>query len=244
MDGREDQIVLVLQRHARLVARWRPADRASVRSETARGSDSPRRSARAAARSCIRTARVVVDWLRAAAHTRAGRVETRPASRAARPALARVTFHQRRPSLRPAAACGIAPAPRSGAARSPWRRARLPAPAGPTPGSNCSTRKPATRSRGFSTQRSIASMSLTWAGVEEFEPAELDEGNVAARQLDFERPRMARGAEQHRLLLERHAALASAEHLFDHIARLVGFIAHRHQLRLGRRLAARSTGSW
>src|SRR3954469_14540830 len=43
-----------------------------------------------------------------------------------------------------------------------WSRRRC-ADAGPMPGIRCINRKPATRSRGFSTKRSSASMSLMWA---------------------------------------------------------------------------------
>ena len=49
MDGRQDQIVLVAQRHAGTDRSSHPADRASARSESARGTDSPLRSAQAAA---------------------------------------------------------------------------------------------------------------------------------------------------------------------------------------------------
>ena len=49
---------------------------------------------------------------------------------------------------------------------------------------------------------------LDVGGIEKLEPAELDEGNVAPGQLDFELAAVVRGAEQHRLLLERNAGLA------------------------------------
>jgi hypothetical protein len=43
-------------------------------------------------------------------------------------------------------------------------------------------------------------------------------------------------AEQHRLLLQNNARLAMLQHAIDHIARLISFITHQHQLRLlGRR---------
>ena len=48
---------------------------------------------------------------------------------------------------------------------------------------------------------------LDVGGVEEFQPAELDEGNVAAGQFDFQRAAVAGGAEQHRLLLQQRAGL-------------------------------------
>ena len=59
---------------------------------------------------------------------------------------------------------------------------------GPMPGRSCSTRKPGdavARVLGEAQQRQHV---LDVRGVEEFQPAELDEGNVAPRQLDLERP--------------------------------------------------------
>ena len=44
-----------------------------------------------------------------------------------------------------------------------------------------------------------------------------------------------RGAKQHRLLLQRDAGLALLQHLLDDVARLVGLVADRHQLRPLRR---------
>ena len=61
--------------------------------------------------------------------------------------------------------------------------------------------------------------------VEEFEAAEFDERNVAAGQLDLQRAAVMRGAEQHRLLLQRRADLAVLQHPLDDVARLVGLVA-------------------
>ena len=52
---------------------------------------------------------------------------------------------------------------------------------------------------------------LHMRGVEEFEAAELDEGDVAPRQLQFERGAVMGGAKQHRLRFERSARLAVGE---------------------------------
>ena len=73
---------------------------------------------------------------------------------------------------------------------------------------------------------------LDMRGVEEFQPAELDEGDVAAGQLDFERAGMRGGAEQHRLVLEQRALLAIGQHLLDDVAGLVGLVVHGDELRL------------
>ena len=70
---------------------------------------------------------------------------------------------------------------------------------GPTPGSSWATRKPATRSRGFSAQRRSATRVLDMRGVEKLQPAELHERDVAASELEFERGAVVGGAKQHRL---------------------------------------------
>ena len=67
---------------------------------------------------------------------------------------------------------------------------------------------------------------LDVGGVEEFQAAELHEGNVAPGQLDLQRAAVAGGAEQHRLLLQQRAALAVFQHALDDVARLVGLVAH------------------
>ena len=67
---------------------------------------------------------------------------------------------------------------------------------------------------------------------EELQPAELHERDVAASQFDLQPDAVLRGAEQHRLRLEPEPVLASRQHLFDDIARLIGVVAHRHQRRL------------
>ena len=64
----------------------------------------------------------------------------------------------------------------SGRRRPPCNRAPVCAEAGPTPGIRCISRKPATRSRGFSTNRSSASMSLMCAASRNFRPPNLTNG--------------------------------------------------------------------
>ena len=230
MDGREDQIVLVEQRHAGLVAGGvRRIERQFGQEPLARriaGGDLLELHEIGAARG-----RILVDALE---------MRLVPEPRAldlGRPADCRARRRCDSVSTKP---CQSSPA-RGGGGSVGKRRDRIGASAmrsstrcadaGPTPGSSCSTRKPATRSRGFSAKRSSASMSLTCAAVEEFQPAELDEGNVAAGQLDLQRAAVMRGAEQHRLLLQRRARLAVLQHALDDVARLVGLVAHGDQLR-------------
>ena len=52
-------------------------------------------------------------------------------------------------------------------------------------------------------------------GLEELQPAELHERDVAPRELDLERPRVVRGAEQHRLLAQLHSGLAIRQDALD-----------------------------
>ena len=75
--------------------------------------------------------------------------------------------------------------------------------------------------------------------IEELEPAVLDERDVAPGQLDLELAAVMGGAEEHRLLLQRHACLAVGEHPLDHVARLVGLVGDHHQRRLVAGLALR-----
>jgi hypothetical protein len=73
--------------------------------------------------------------------------------------------------------------------------------AGPMPGTSCVTRKPATRSRGFSAKRSTASTSFTWAASRNFSPPNFTNGMLRRVNLEFKRVGMMRGAEQHGLRL-------------------------------------------
>src|SRR5262249_54507572 len=68
--------------------------------------------------------------------------------------------------------------------------------------------------------------------VRSFEEAKapvLDEGNAASAQLELERIAMMRRAEQHCLLLERHAGLAVLEDASDHVIDLQEFVRRRDQ---------------
>ena len=59
---------------------------------------------------------------------------------------------------------------------------------------------------------------LDMGGVEEFQAAELDERDVAAGELDLQRPAVVRGAEQHRLRLQQRAGLALLQDLLADIS--------------------------
>ena len=80
--------------------------------------------------------------------------------------------------------------------------------------------------------------------VEELQPAELDEGDVAPGELDLQRSRVVRGAEEHRLLLQRHPGLAVLQHLFDHVVGLAGVVEHGgdHRLAAGGALGPQVLG--
>ena len=96
MDGREDQIVLVEQRRAGLVAGGVRRIERELGQEALARADSSRRSARAAARSACAHRRVVVDALADAARTSGAPARARPASR--RPRRAAAEQRRRRPA--------------------------------------------------------------------------------------------------------------------------------------------------
>ena len=67
--------------------------------------------------------------------------------------------------------------------------------------------------------------------IEEFEPAELHERNVAAGEFHFERSAMVRGAKQDRLLFQRGAAFAVLQHARDDVVSLAVLVANADKLR-------------
>ena len=175
MDGREDQIVLVEMRRAgwSLVA----SGGSSVsRSGSARARDSRRRSARAAQVGAAHASRPR-GCARDAARTSGGRARDRQASRGLGAQTRRTTSTKPGQSPRPAAArWNAVEAHRRDRASLPSPRSPAPAVDGPMPGRSCSTRKPATRSRGFSAKRSTASTSLTCAASRNFRPPNFTNG--------------------------------------------------------------------
>ncbi len=69
--------------------------------------------------------------------------------------------------------------------------------------------------------------------LQEFQPAELHERDVAPRQFELQRRAVRAGAKQHRLLLQAQAFLAPGQGLVGHAAGLVELVGHGHQLRAG-----------
>ena len=74
-------------------------------------------------------------------------------------------------------------------------------------------------------------------GLQELQPAVLHERDVAPRQLHLEQVRVMRRAEQHGLLLERHALLAMPQHAPAHEVALLGLVQARAEHRHPRALA-------
>ena len=68
--------------------------------------------------------------------------------------------------------------------------------------------------------------------VEELQPAELHERHIAAGEFHLKLAGMAGGAEEDRLLHQPLARLAVLQNLIDDMARLIGFVLHRHEARL------------
>ena len=135
-------------------------------------------------------------------------------------------------------------APRAGRRPPPCCRGCAARRPGRCPATAAATRKPATRSRGFSTKRSSASMSLTCAASRNFRPPNFTNGMLRRVSSISSGPLWMRRAEQHRLLLQASAFLAVFEDALDDVARLVGLVAHGDQSRLSPTMRARSRGSW
>jgi len=76
-------------------------------------------------------------------------------------------------------------------------------------------------------------------GLEELEAAVFHVRNVAPHQLELEQIGMVRGAEQHRLVPEQHAALARLQHPRHHVSRLALVVRNRDVARLRARLFLR-----
>ena len=72
---------------------------------------------------------------------------------------------------------------------------------------------------------------LDMGGLDEFQPAEFDERDVAPRQLQLQGAAVVGSPEQHGLLLEGSAGLARRQHPAGHIARLGAVVMNGHQPR-------------
>ena len=178
MDGREDEIVLVAQGRPRLVAPARE-DRASARSRSARGWRKRRRPARAP-RGRRSARRVVVARLEQRREPRdgvgelAGPGEAREARRrirsakAEKPARARAGSENADIESKPSSSPPRRRSSRRSSARRPAGAGRRESP------------RPDRADFGEAHQRESV---LHMGGVEELEAAELDEGDVAPRQL-------------------------------------------------------------
>ena len=174
MDGRQDQIVLVGSGSGTwsLVASGR-SRRVGRESASATGNRP-------------RSVRVAAGRLAASPHPRASArdavrtIGARDSSSAGQPALPLAIAappQQKLPILsRPRGGAGISSSAPIGLGWSAIASRTRCAEAGPTPGMSCMTRKPATRSRGFSTKRSSASRSLTCAASRNFRPPNLTKG--------------------------------------------------------------------
>ena len=92
----------------------------------------------------------------------------------------------------------------------PSHRAAACAVTGPMPGISCATRKPAMRPRGFWAKRSTASRSLTCAASRNLRPPNLTKGMLRRASSSSSAALWLRGAEQHRLRLQRRARLRGA----------------------------------
>ncbi len=176
MDGREDQIILVEQRRAGLIAGGvGRIERQFGQEALARG---------IAGRDLFELQQVGLAHRRrprACVPDAARTSAARSAISAGQPAFAERKLLQGR-RRKPASRRPRAAAPECWQARKsdrvdwPSGRARAAPTTARRPGSSCITRKPATRSRGFCAKRSTASTSLTWALSRNFRPPNLTKG--------------------------------------------------------------------
>ena len=66
-------------------------------------------------------------------------------------------------------------------------------------------------------------------GFQKFEPAEFDERDVPAAELDFENSAVVARAKQDGLLFQRHALFPVGEHALDHEVGLGRIVLNRHK---------------
>ena len=135
-------------------------------------------------------------------------------------------------------------APRSGRRPPPYGRGRAGRLSEPMPGRRCSRRKPATRSRGFSTNRSRASMSLIWAASRNFSPPNFTKGMFRRVNSISSGPLWLDVRNRTACSLRSVPDSRFSKNAFDDEARLVGLVAHRDELRLLRQRSVPSRGSW
>ena len=243
MDGGEDQVVLVEERHAGLVAGRvgrvegqlgqealargvAGGDLLELQEVGARGRARPRACARDAAR------------------TRGAPARARPASRARRAELDDRP-RRSRPSRRPRAAAASnarsarAASGASAGAVEDLRRGRRPD-AGQEL-EDAEAGDAVARVLGEAQERQHV---LDVGGVEELQPANLTKGMLRRVSSISSGPAMVRGAEEHGLRLEGVPASRLLEHALDDVARLVGLVADGDEARplAGRRGPTR--GPW
>ena len=177
MDGRQDQVVLVEQRRARLGRWWLGRIEREFGQEALARRRSRRRAAPAARRR--RAASPASSCMR----SRCGRYQSQRQLHVGRPggrgrAQRCVQRDEARPLVAARAAGGTKACQRAPADRPPrpWRRAAARRSPARCPESAAATRKPAMRPRGFCAKRSTASTSLTCAASRNLRPPNLTNG--------------------------------------------------------------------
>ena len=95
---------------------------------------------------------------------------------------------------------------------------------GPTPGSSRATRKPATRSRGFSAKRMSATASLTCAASRNFKPPYLTNGTLRRVSSSSSAALWWDARNSTACALSSAPGLAIGEHAGRDVARLIGVV--------------------
>ena len=186
--------------------------------------DSRTRSARAG--SGRRAVSAASSWMRSRCgsyHRRARSSSAgQSARRADRPMVSTkaVQSSARARRRRRVANAAIGSAALSHAVQHPLRRCRIRC-----PGISCISRNPATRSRGFSTNRNRASMSLMWAASRNFSPPNLTNGMLRRVSSISSGPLWLEVRNRTACCFSSDAGLAVLQHALDDVARLIGFVA-------------------
>ena len=154
-------------------------------------------------------------------------------------------LRERRPRLAPP----VAGALKAASVRQSWPAAskcvkQRPAFAGPMPGSSCNARKALIAILRIVRPAQHREHVLHVRGFEKLQPAVLHVGDVAADQFQFQHVAVMRAAEQHRLALERHAALARFQHARHHVVGLAPDRPPPSRSAAARRAARGAAGSF
>ncbi len=153
----------------------------------------------------------------------------RPPRAAARRSSRRKPASRRPPAAAAGSARAAAPVAAAGG-HGPRRSRTRCADAARHPAGAACTRKPATRSRGFSAKRSTASTSLTWAASRNFKPPNFTKGMLRRVSSISSGPLWCEARNSTACSFSAAAGLAVRQHALADVARLLRLVADGDQL--------------